>query len=260
MIISHKHRYLFVEFPHTASVAIRAELCRHYDGEPILAKHSTYRDFLTIANADERSYFVFSCIRNPMDVAVTKYFKLKTNHAYKSASARQRGGIGHVLRGRVGRFVRDGEADFEAFFTKVFRIPYNSWASLDHRKFDYVIRFEHLDSGFAEVLTRLGLEQVRPLPRTNSTGERKKDFLTYYESPQVIERAKRVFGVYMEQWGYRFPPEWGEARITRRQRLRFAAWNLLLKPYWLYLKPWIWGAEMRRSRIPRLRPVKTPSA
>jgi hypothetical protein len=259
VIISHKHRYLFVEFPHTASVAIRRELVDHYDGEPILAKHSTYRDFLATASEDERSYFVFSCIRNPLDVAVTKYFKLKTNHSYKSASAARKGGIGHVLHGRVGRFVRDEGADFDAFFLKVFRIQYNSWASLDHRRFDYVIRFEDLDRGFAEVLGRLGIEQVGPLPRTNSTGERKKEFLAYYDSPRVIERAKRVFAVYMDEWGYRFPAEWGDVRITRRQRLRFRLWNALLRPYWLYLKPWIWGAQMRQRRIPRLRALRSPS-
>ena len=80
MIISHKHRYLFVELPHTASSAIRHELREYYDGVPILQKHSYYHQFLEIASEQEQRYFVFSTIRNPLDVTVTLYFKYKSNH------------------------------------------------------------------------------------------------------------------------------------------------------------------------------------
>src|SRR5262245_27774439 len=80
MVISHKHRYLFVEIPNTGSTAISAELRRHYDGEPVLHKHATYGEFLRLASRDQRTYFVFGTVRNPLDLAVTEYFKLKTNH------------------------------------------------------------------------------------------------------------------------------------------------------------------------------------
>ncbi|MBA3404443.1 MAG: hypothetical protein H0U13_07160, partial [Gemmatimonadaceae bacterium] len=67
MIISDRHRYLFVELPRTGSTAIHRELCAMYDGEPILQKHATYGDFLKIATDDQRRYFVFSTVRNPLD-------------------------------------------------------------------------------------------------------------------------------------------------------------------------------------------------
>jgi Sulfotransferase family len=258
VVISHEHRYVFVELTHTASAAIRAELCQHYAGEPILAEHSTYRDFLKVATEEEKDYFVFSCVRNPMDIAVTKYFKHKTGHKYRNPSApttRRSNAIGHVLHRRIGRFVRDGGADFETFFLRLFRLPYNSWACLDHRKFDFVIRFENIEADFEGVLRRIGIEPVRTLPRTNSTREREKDFLTYYRSPRVIERAKRVFAIYMEEWGYEFPESWGAVRISRRDRVAFAGWSAILKLYWLYFKPWVWGADMRSRQAPQLRPA-----
>lgn len=36
MIISHEHKYLFIEIPLTASWAVRKELCEFYGGEAIL--------------------------------------------------------------------------------------------------------------------------------------------------------------------------------------------------------------------------------
>ena len=59
MIISHRHRYVFVELPRTGSSAVRRELRELYDGVPILHKHSTYDEFRRQASEDERGYFVF---------------------------------------------------------------------------------------------------------------------------------------------------------------------------------------------------------
>jgi hypothetical protein len=80
LIISHQHRYLFVELPRTGSTAIRHELRELYDGTPILHKHSTYDEFRRQASVAELQYFVFSTVRNPLDDAVSRYFKLKTDH------------------------------------------------------------------------------------------------------------------------------------------------------------------------------------
>ncbi len=57
MIISHKHKYLFVELPRTGSTAIYEELCQHYDGTQILFRHATYDDFLKVASEEEKKYF-----------------------------------------------------------------------------------------------------------------------------------------------------------------------------------------------------------
>ena len=73
MIISHKNKYLFVELPHTATTAIIKEFREKYDGKRILRKHAFFHDFQKIANDDEK-YFVFSCVRNPMDEVVSIYY------------------------------------------------------------------------------------------------------------------------------------------------------------------------------------------
>ena len=80
MIISHTHKYLFIELPMTGSTAISKELREQYDGVSILQKHSTYLDFLRVANEAEKQYFVFAGIRHPLDQVVSHYFKFKTGH------------------------------------------------------------------------------------------------------------------------------------------------------------------------------------
>ena len=78
MIISHKHKYLFVETQETACTAIAKELCENYDGKEILWKHARYRDFLRKASPKEKKYFVFTGLRNPLDFILSRYFKGKT--------------------------------------------------------------------------------------------------------------------------------------------------------------------------------------
>jgi hypothetical protein len=178
MVISQKHRYLFVELPNTASTAIRRELCEHYDGMPILRKHAYYSEFLKIASAEEKTYCVFSCIRNPLDVAVTVYVKYKTNHkgVYTDPEKTRM----HVLLPRAAlrrfNFIRSTGADFPTFLKRFYRFPYNDWSSLSHDKFDFVIRFENLQDDFAKVLELIGVEQKRSLPLVNPT-QGKGDFL-----------------------------------------------------------------------------------
>ena len=75
MIISHQHKYLFVELPRTGTTAVSRELRLMYAGTRILRKHSSYQEFLRKASDEEKKYFVFTCIRNPLDDAVSHYFK-----------------------------------------------------------------------------------------------------------------------------------------------------------------------------------------
>ena len=79
MIISHKHKFLFIGLPFSASSAISKELYLRYEGKPFLAKHSIYYEFKKIATKEEKDYFVFAVLRNPMEIATTVYEKMKSN-------------------------------------------------------------------------------------------------------------------------------------------------------------------------------------
>lgn len=247
VIISDRHRYLFVELPRTGSTAVHRELKARYDGTPILTKHATYRDFLKIATEDQKRYFVFSSVRNPLDDAVSKYFKVKGGRAH-GAVPRGRAGnrppgkrrgrdrlINRLLDTHMTRFVRRTDADFPTFFLRYSVLPYDTWASLDHQRFGLVMHFETLTDDFERALRRIGLEPQRPLPVANPTAGRQPDYASYYV-PQIRGRARRVLGPYMERWGYQFPASWGIRGPTRVDWLGYRVYSFFACLYWRYLR------------------------
>lgn len=219
MIISHRYKYLFVELPHTGTTAISAELRELYDGTKILHKHAHYSEFLRTASPAERGYFTFSCIRNPLDVAVSLYFRHKTDHHGRYSKPR-----GTVTRSDVElfRFIERTGADFPTYFRRVYArpLPYDNFSREAHAQFDFVMRFENLQDDFAKFLELVGIEPQRRLPMVNRTSERRADFASYY-TPDIIPRAKWVFGPFMERWKYELPPGWGSLRAPLTARLIF---------------------------------------
>ena len=201
MIISHSHRYVYVEVPRTGSSAVSAELRESYDGELVLRKHATYRDFLRLATEDEKTYFAFSGVRNPLDVAVTRYVHIRSDskrHFTDPTEAAKRNSLASRLERRIFSWVQRNDASFEQFLRRWYVVPYDTWTSLDHHRMDHIIRFESLAEDFADAVRHIGLEPVRPLPVVNATPERDRDFVSYY-TPAAIRRAAWVFGPYMER-------------------------------------------------------------
>lgn len=237
MIISHTHKYLFVQLPHTGTTAIGRELCQNYDGVPILGKHSYYCEFMQIATPEEKTYFVFSCIRNPMDEIVSSYCKHKSNQndVYTNPKKWLKNG-GFINNADLERynFIKDNDADFPAFFMRFCKSPYDNWSSLSHHKFDFIIRFENLQEDFATALRLIGIEQKRPLPAKNRTCGKRRDYLSYY-TPETYERARGVFGPFMKKWGYEFPPEWGiDNSVPWWWQQRFHIYGFFRRFYWKY--------------------------
>jgi hypothetical protein len=246
MIVSHEHRYVYVQVPRTGSSAISAELREQYDGQLILRKHATYRDYLRQATDDERTYFSFSGVRNPLDVAVTRFVHIKANskqHFTDPVEVAKRNSMASRIERRVYSWVQENDADFEAFLLRWYRLPYDTWTSLDHHRMNMVIRFESLADGFAEALRRIGIEPKRPLPVVNATPERERDFLSYY-TPRAIRRAVWVFGPYMEEWGYAFPESWGNVKVPAWSRLLLRAARFFRTIYWKYFR---FGDYVKRS-------------
>jgi Sulfotransferase family len=237
MIVSDVHRYVFVELPRTGSSAVARELREQYAGRSILQKHSALRDFLAVASPEQRTYFAFTGVRNPLDDVVSDYFKYVTDHRarYSRPLPAGRWRLLALARRKLWRRVARGEMDFPAFFRSTHVLPYDTLASDDRASFDLVIRFERLAADFDEALRLIGVDSVRPLPVRNVTGGRSRDFVSYY-TPEAIARAKWVFGPYMRRWGYPFPDGWGDARISRRAEVQFRLAGLLRSFYWRHVR------------------------
>lgn len=212
----------------------------HYDGKRILFKHAQYHEFLKQASAEQKKYFSFSTIRNPMDVVVSKYFKYKSDHENyenkKVKHGRFRKFISPGYEAARHRFIVQNDASFEQFFLKYYKLPYSAWSILSHDKLDYLMRFEQLSEDFGRVLEKIGIEPVRELPQFNKTGLKKKHFSEYYASPEARQRAVRVFAPYMQQWGYEFPSDWKESRQVRGSHGMYALVNAFRSVYWKHLR------------------------
>lgn len=221
MVISHIHRYLFIETPLTASWAIRNELCEYYGGEPILHKHAAYPEFRKVATREEKSYFVFATVRNPLDKLVSRYFKLKTDHrgAFSDLRSLKSLQVDHSDLERF-RFIKNSDATFESFFSKYCKRPYSDLVDISSDKFDFVIRYERLQEEFAQVLNFLQIEQVRAIPLSNKTEGKKSEWTSYY-TLSLVEQAKKVCGPFMQKWGYEFPPGWGSWQASWHSYIGF---------------------------------------
>jgi hypothetical protein len=244
MIVSHKHRYVFVQFPRTGSTAIGNELIANYDGIPILKRHSTYDKFLRAATADETSYRVFSCVRHPLDRTVSMFFKFKSDHRDMKArftrSWKECGFNPLVwLRFRYFRkrieYAQRPEVTFSDYFRRYFKSPYSDWTLLDHHRFDALIHFENLSNEFRQSLLGFGIEPVRDLPHTNPTADRKQTYADYFDEG-LIPIAQREFAVFMDKTGYAFPQHWPTYTISRWDRFRFWIHHAPRSLYWRLLQ------------------------
>ena len=240
MIISHKNQYIFIQIPHTASTSIGDELCANYDGKRILDKHSLYFEFEKIATAKEKNYFVFACVRNPLNEVVSRYFKYKTNHMKTFTTPRywqKNGGDGWVTNKQLSQYkwIAERNADFSDFFLKYYRVPYDSWINIEAEKYDYVMHFETIERDFSKVLEILNLEQKRPLPVKNKTDGKDEDIFSYF-TPKTQKQALFVFGPFMKKWQYSFPEDWNSNSVSWLSQIEFQLLGIIRKCYRKYLR------------------------
>ncbi|MBK8582076.1 MAG: sulfotransferase family 2 domain-containing protein [Flavobacteriales bacterium] len=245
MVISDKHRFVFVNLPQTASTAISRELVDQYEAREFCFKHALWRtDYMKAANAEQKKYRVISGLRNPMDITVSTYFKVKSDHEDRYSNA-QANKIKHgFLRKHIMLWWNKRSAaeiigkkqDFSTWFMRNHKMPYASWSILDHKRFDKVVRYEHLQEDFADALKKLGVEQTRPLPVGNKTAKEGKHFSDYFDTDASKRRAKFVFGPYMKEFGYTFPPEWDHIAMPASAPMAYSTLNVLRKIFWLYLR------------------------
>lgn len=239
MIISHKHKYIFVELPRTGSTAISDQLVRLYDGEKILIKHASYRNFQKFYKDKYKDYYVFSCIRHPMDRIISIYIKLKNEDHVNSMEKP----MSKKFYKRKIDFLKNNSS-FEDYFLRFYKLPYDDWGSLDHKKFNAVIRFESLQEDFKTVLKELNIEQVQDIPMINRT-KKKKNYLDYY-TPRIQKRAKYVFSSYCLKNGYSTP--WDDDKVSKINNLIYNALYPFRKIFWINSKNYFIKNKMKLNK------------
>ena len=223
MVVCHELKFVFIEIPHTGSHSITQELLEHFPCERILRKHANISQFFGQATEQERGYFKFATVRNPLDTAVTDYCKLEGNHKgqYTNPAALLVNG-GHVTDEHLKQFqfIHENNADFGDFMLKFRNKVYHNWFLLGAEQMDFIIRFENLQEDYKTALQKIGVQLPRELPHVNPTKKKRKHFTEFY-TENIRDNVAANYGPFMEKWGYAFPDDWGQRNIPLSSKLKF---------------------------------------
>lgn len=238
MIISHKYNFLFIGLPFSASSAISKELYLQYEGEALLRKHSLYYEFKKVATQEELEYFVFAVLRNPMDIAITVYEKMKANAKGNFTNPKlftENGG--HISRKhrKEFNFIHHKKATFQQYFKRFFNKPYDNLASLTLDHCDYIIRYEKIKEDYVKALQKARVLSPRALPVANKTVGKKTDISLYY-TEEIKEKAIYIFGPFLEKYNYSFPETWGQVKVPIISKFYFMILGFLRKINQKYIK------------------------
>jgi len=229
MIISHKYKFLFIGLPFSASSAITKELHANYEGKPYLRKHSLYHEFKKVATKDEQKYFVFAVLRNPMEIAITVYEKMKANAKgnFTNPELFKENG-GHITKNHRLRFnfIKDNNASFQEYFLKFHNKPYDNLSSITLDNCDFVIKYENIAKDYMLALKKAGIGNPYPLPVANKTVGKKGSMSDYYNE-EIKKQAIYVFGPFLTKYNYSFPENWGEINIPLLSTFKFKIMGIL---------------------------------
>lgn len=231
MIISHKHKFIFIGLPFSASSAISKELHLQYQGEPFLRKHSLYNELDNRVIKKEFEYFVFAVLRNPMDIVVTVYEKMRANSKGNFTNSNlfvENGGYITKNQRKAFNFIHDNNATFQEYFKEFFQKPYDNLASLTLDNCDYIIRYENIADDYLTALKKIGIKTPKDLPIANQTAGKKKNLLEYY-TDDIQDKAIFVFGPFLQKYNYLFPESWGEIKPSIKSKFLFRALGFFRK-------------------------------
>ena len=174
MIISHKHKYIFIALPFSESSAISKELIEQYDGESIYFKHTNIHSILNNKEIDISKYFVFAVYRDPIDICISTYSKYLNNakEVYTDKKYLKKNG-GHISSKAIKtyNYIKSNKIDFNGYVKYKHKgfIPYDFVFSINEKYLNFQIDFKFLNEDFKLALSKVGINAKRDLPSYNKT-------------------------------------------------------------------------------------------
>ncbi|UZD23865.1 hypothetical protein [Algoriphagus halophytocola] len=211
MIISHKHKYIFIGLPFSASSAINKELIAQYDGEPLLAKHSNIPLVRKVFPDLELSdYYIFAVVRDPLDMCFSVYNKFVTNAYDVFTDPKyfvENGGHVDIRAREKYKVINEEGLNFQEFLQRYYaNIPYDNFLSLNTNELNGIIFFDQLNTGFLQCLREIGLTPKRDLPIHNQTS---KKIQNYTLESNFEQRLFFPFKYYNRKWfGQKIELKW----------------------------------------------------
>lgn len=173
MIISLKHKFVFVRITKTASTTIKRMLEKYHSYESLNLRHTKIQD-VGIANSD--NYFKFAFTRNPWDRFVSGM-----KYEYNDVSKKK---MIEILNGQSW-----------------IKIPQHQHVFHKNKKvLDYTGKVENLQNDFDYVCDKIGIPQQK-LPHKNKTQH--KHYTEYYDD-ETKEMVAKHFEKDIKLFNYKY--------------------------------------------------------
>jgi hypothetical protein len=152
MIISHKHQFIFIEIPKTASTSLHTFLCHQGCNSDRDFRHASA---LSVRDLPEwNDYFKFAIVRNPYDRAVSWYEYRRRPEVNESRSMKD-------LSFKEFLVQDDSKACYEFICDEDYNIL-----------IDYVGRYENLNNDVSHIMETIGIS-FDCLAKLNESSARK---------------------------------------------------------------------------------------
>lgn len=191
-MINHKHKFVFIHIPKTCGRSLERhlldqninsdDLVDKFVDDTIINPHLTINDYINIYGDEILSYFWFCVIRNPFDRIVSEYFY----SVYKK-----------LTTSSFDRFIQDFE--FKSKTYKNHELRQIDFVKNNKKEFDFIGRFENLNSCFSEISNRLNISNN--FPHTNKTNH--LHYKEYY-SENTYNIVSEYYKEDLSHFGYIF--------------------------------------------------------
>lgn len=199
VIVSHEHRFVFVQVPQTGCTAIGAWMVEHLNGEKVLRKHTTLSEARRVLGSSIEGYPVIASVRDSIDQFVSSYYKVLTRPG-SGAAPRSWYGL-RSPKSRRDEWARSESPTIDAYIDRFVRRPHAPVWALSLRRADLVLRYEQIDQVPGLVARLLAIDDLPPVPHVNET-DRDRRGLQELASTTQYQKALRYHRPYRFEFGY----------------------------------------------------------
>jgi hypothetical protein len=231
MLLSVKHRFLFVHIAKTGGTSVRAALqaqrwrdpwywpmflcsrLSHLSGHRIATKLPRHAKVVAAKELLPKEFFdqlfKFAFVRNPWDLQVSSFHHIRRERPQYLS--------GHEDFVAFLRWKLDPERPYQYHIDTSIESQTDYLIDLSGRVVvDFIGRYERLGEDFAEACRRIGLP-APALPHQRQARDRQKDYRGYY-TDETAELVARHFARDIEILGYGFAPGTDSGTDCKRER------------------------------------------
>lgn len=193
MVISHKHKFIFLEKPKVASCSIRVALQKISDVRWVHDKGKRHGGIKVSLKhfPESANYFKFAFTRNPWDLELSYYIWLKSmsghKKRYQENSITFEEHINSKMFNKMPTFL-----SFSSFFKGQINV-------------DFVGRFENLQEDFDKICSQIGI----PSQTLSTRNKTKREHYSSYYNKETMNMVAKKHEKDIEIFGYEFEEPFG---------------------------------------------------